>query len=342
MKKYQRPTIFDLVKYTGISRGTISRAFNDQAGISQKTRTKILKAAEEIGYRPHNGARMMKLGRTGRWGLLLPHLQNAYYPELVEALNNEAHQRGTTLLLGLSNFDQQRESNLVGQWTAGEVDGLVLDQAHYHANPELFEQLKSRGVPILFLHGTPIPGFDFIRYDLYPSFRRILKQLDDLGHEEIGYVGQEFPFCRQTSRFRAYAEFHETKGRKLDERLIYFGKDGTEGGIEAFKHWKAKNHFPSAVVCCDDSIACGLIYAARSSGFEVPRDISVTGVDDIAEAARIRLTTIHTSRTETARTIIDLLERRLNSKEEPPEVRYISSDLILRDSIGRPPKKAAA
>ena len=120
---FKRPTIFDLVDYTGVSRGTISRAFNNQPGINARTREKVLKAAKEIGYIPHNGARMMKLGRTSRWGFLVPHLHNPYYAELVEELNIETQENGITLLVGISNNNKQRESEMILQWTAGETDG---------------------------------------------------------------------------------------------------------------------------------------------------------------------------------------------------------------------------
>jgi DNA-binding LacI/PurR family transcriptional regulator len=340
MKKRSRPTIFDLARRTGLSRGTISRAFNNQPGISSKTQEKILRIAKEIGYSPHNGARMMKLGRTKRWGLLLPHLQNPYYSELVEALNTHAQAQETVILLGLSNHDKDRESNLITQWTAGETDGLILDQSHYHSNPELFEQLKAREVPIVFLHGRPIPGFDFVRYQLFDSFTRILNQADALGHTEIGYVGQEFAFCRKTARFRAYVEFHESRGREVSERLIHFGEDGARGGSNAWRAWQSSGNLPTAVVCCDDIIACGVVQAARSSGLQIPRDLSVTGVDDIAEAARQGLTTIFTNRDATAKAIFELLERRLASFDAPPEVREIPSELIMRDSLGRPRQSA--
>lgn len=341
MNKHQRPTIFDLADYIGVSRGTISRAFNNQAGISVKTRDKVLRAAREIGYTPHNGARLMKLRRKRRWGILLPYLHNPYYAELVEALSHEAHTRGMTILLGLSANDRDREEEIIGQWTSGETDGLILDQAHYHANPDLFHQLKERGVTMLFLHGQhgqPIPDFDFIDYDFSNNFSRLLKHLDGLGHTRIGYVAQDFPLCRNTSRFLAYQEFHRSRSRPLDESLIYFGgEDAAQSGINAWKSWLESGNRPTAVVCCDDIIACGIIHAVRSSGYRVPYNLSVAGVDDIAEAARLELTTIRLSREFTARTIFDQLESRQADPDAPPRIRTIPSILVLRESIGRPP-----
>ncbi len=336
MKRSSRPTIFDLVDYTGISRGTISRAFNNQTGIKRATKEAILRAAKEIGYIPHNGARMMKLGRTNRWAILVPHLRNPYYAELIETLNREAEKIGIRLLIGISNNDKKREADLILQWTAGEIDGLVLDQSHYHDNPTMFEQLKARGIAMVFLHGDPIPGFDFVRYDLFDSVSRVMTHFRALGHTRIGYAAQSFPGCRKTSRFRAYTTHAFPKGTGIDESLISFGEDGAEGGVKAFKKWRDLADPPTAVLCADDIIACGAMHAARVAGWSIPEDLSIAGVDDLAEGVRMCLTTVRSSRTETAKAICELLELRKADFERPAEVRSIPTELILRDSVARP------
>lgn len=334
-KKNKRVTIFDLAAYLGVSRGTISRAFNDQEGINAQTRDRVLKAARKIGYQPHNGARMMKLTRKRRWGLLLPHLRNPYYAELVEALNKEARARRTTLLLGLS-LEENESQVMIEQWISGETDGLIMDQSYYRQNPKYFDQLRERGQQMVFLHGKPIPGFDFVRYDLYGSFSRNLRTLTALGHTRIGFVGQDFDGCRNTGRFRAYSDFHAQNGWPLREELTFFGEDGHVGGLSAWAYFSGMPEPPTAVVCGDDIIACGLIQGVRSQGLEIPGHISVSGVDNIAEAERLGLTTIRTDREETSRAILSILERRIADPDLPPQVATIPSSLILRDSEGAP------
>jgi LacI family transcriptional regulator len=336
-KAQKRPTIFDLVKYTGISRGTISRAFNNQPGINPLTREKVLKAARKIGYRPHGGARMMKLLRKGRWGVLLPHLRNPYYSELVEALNREAHRRQRSLLLGLSLAGDDLQA-VVDQWSAGETDGLIVDQSFYFPHKPLFNRLKEWGHPVVFLHGAPIPGFDFVRYEFSEAFTRNLRTLFALGHRRIGFVGQAFDGCRETGRFKAYINFLRQNGHEFREDWVYFGEDGHVGGIRAWERFRSLPEVPTAVVCGDDIIACGVIQAVRQSGLSVPKDLSVSGVDNIAEAERLGLTTIQTDRDLTSAAILDLLERRIEEPGLPPQVISMPSTLILRDSQDVPRK----
>lgn len=330
-KERKRPTIFDLVNFTGISRGTISRAFNNQSGINPQTKEKVLRAARKIGYQPHGGARMMKLVRKGRWGILLPHLRNPYYSELVEALNREAHRRQSSLLLGLSLTGNELQ-DLLDQWSAGETDGLIVDQSFYFPHKPLFNRLKEWGHPVVFLHGAPIPGFDFVRYEFAEAFTRNLRTLSGLGHKRIAFVGQAFDGCRETGRFKAYSKFLRQIGLELREDWIYFGEDGHLGGIRAWQHFHSLPESPTAVVCGDDIIACGVIQAVRQSGFLVPRDLSVSGVDNIAEADRLGLTTIHTDRDMTSVAVLDLLERRMEEPTLAPQVISMPCTLILRDS----------
>lgn len=333
-EKLKRPNIFDLVKHTGLSRGTISRAFNNQPGINAATREAVLKAAREIGYQPHSAARLMKLSRKGRWALLVPHLKNPYYAELAEAMNKEARARRTTLLFGFALADEDAEA-VIEQW-AGETDGIVADQSYHRTHVALFERLRARGLAIVLLHGAPIPGYDFLRYDLYGSFKRNVRHLIALGHERIAFVGQDFPGCRQTSRFRAYSDAHQEAGLTVREELLCFGEDGHLGGIAAWQRCSALPEPPTAAVCADDIVACGVVQAARAQGLQIPRDLSVSGSDDIAEAERLALTTIHTDRAQTSATIIDLLERRLADPSVPPQVVMIPSQLIMRDSVSAP------
>lgn len=327
----KRPTIFDLAKEAGVSRGTISRAFNNQPGISPQTRERVLRAARKIGYQPHGGARMMKLRRKGRWGVLLPHFSNPYYAELAEALSREAHRRQRSVLLGLA-VEGEDLQNLVDQWSAGETDGIVADQSFFFPNKALFERLREWGHPVVFLHGPPIGGFDFVRYELYEGFLRNLRVLDGLGHRRVAFVGQDFDGCRQTSRFRAYRDFLTSRGREVVEDVIFFGEDGPGGGLRAWERFRSLPEPPTAIVCCNDITACGVIQGVRQSGWTVPGDVSVSGVDDIGEAERIGLTTIRTDRAATAAAILDLLERRLREPGLPPQVASLPGALILRDS----------
>lgn len=333
--KIKRPTIFDLERFTGFSRGTISRAFNESSEINPKTREIIMKGAAEIGYSPHPGARKMKLGRTQRWGLLLPHLQNPYYPELAECLDREARLRKTAVMLGLSHYDTTLEADIVRHWAAGETDGMVIDRANSDFNGELFEQLRARGLPLVFLHDRPSDDYDLVVSDSGGCFDRATRHLLALGHRRIAYFGQNIATARMTTAFTKYQSILDSMNL-FDEDLVYLGDYESKSTVAALEHWLGLASPPTAVVCFSDIYACGIIHAARVSGLSVPRDLSVVGRDDIAEAARLGLTTIRNDRAAIAREAFVLLERRLKNPDARSERRATPCELIMRDSMAAP------
>jgi LacI family transcriptional regulator len=313
-----------------VSTGTISRAFNTSPGnrINAVTRDRILKKAREIGYAPHSGARAMIHGRARRWGLLLPHLYNPRYAELMDHLDREARQRSTVLLLGLSRFDPQLEADLLLHWASGEADGIITDCGASHT---VYEVLRKRRYPVVFLFGRPSPQFNLVDVDTMRSFRDLPEKMIAAGHRRLGFIGQYFTDCRLHPSFLGYAGALEARGWALNEEHIHFAAHDYVAAAEAWQRWRTSKTRPTAVLCFNDVIACNLIQNARNDGLDVPRDLSVTGSDDIPAAADYHLTTIRTDPAQIAREVFALLERKPSSKAE---VRMIQSRVVQRESIG--------
>jgi LacI family transcriptional regulator len=332
--KHVRPTIFDLERITGFSTGTISRAFNQSTKINAGTRELILKKAAEIGYAPHSGARAMIQGRTRRWGLLLPDLNNPRYAEIMDHLDIEARRRSTLLLLGLSRYDAKVEAELALHWASGEVDGIISDSC---VDLTVFEQLRRRRFPIVFLFGRPSEKFDMVGFDASESIMQLGKKIIDLGHRRIGYVSPDFPELHFHGFVRVYQSLLAAHGIPYDEELVYFGKDRDTVGADAWSYWSKLENRPTAVLCFNDFTACNLIQRARADGIRIPEDLSVVGSDDIPVAAYYNLTTIRTNPADIAREVFALLERPHTRTGEQSQT---TTAIVERGSIGPVPPAA--
>lgn len=327
--KISRPTILDLEKATGFSTGTISRAFNQSAEISARTREIILQKAGEIGYVPHSGARSARGGRTGRWGLLLPHLRNPRYAEIMDQLDLEANRHSTLLLLGLSRYEPAIETRLALHWSSGETDGIIADSC---LDATIFKRLWERRFPMVFLFGRPSVQFNMVKTSVQRSLEVLLRRLVDLGHRRIGYVGQQTEHCRMNESFLTYHEVLRAHGIPLEDELLFFGERGYTAGREAWEYWRGKSR-PTAVLCHHDDIACQIIECAHTDGLQVPRDISVIGSDDIPEARLCNLTTMRLDPGDLARQAIELLQL---AQGKFGEVRCVEATIVDRGSIGSP------
>jgi len=333
LKKHQRPTIFDLERITGFSTGTISRAFNNSTRIKAETRELVLKKAREIGYAPHSGARAMIQGRAGRYGLLLPDLLNPRYSEIMDHLDLEARKRSTLILLGLSRHDPKIQSELAFHWASGETDGLISDAC---TDPEAFEQLRLRRFPIVFLFARPSPQFDIVTTNTTAACSKLVERCIELGHRRIGYVSPDFAHSHHHSSYVAYTETLKKHGLPAPPAMQFFGTHDYTAGEEAWAHWKNSSRRPTAVLCFNDAVACGLIKSAEQSGCRVPQDLSVIGSDDISVSSYYDLTTIRTDPAEIAREAFALLTRTYTRRGEE---RVVSATIVERHSIAAPPAK---
>lgn len=331
----QRPTIFDLERYTGFSRSTISRAFNPEASVKKATRERIIEAADKIGFSRHPGARMIRMKRSFRWGLLLPHLENPEYAEMVEALDAEARRHGTNLILGLTHYDSKIESTFLRHWAAGEADGVICNVISWEENGSLCRQLKERRYPFYALYKGP-EDVSLICKDDYDTFCLALRTMIGLGHRRIAFVGLAIPGVRSANAFRAYRDELKAHGIPWDESLIFEGPNNRDAGMQAWKQMKQMPDAPTAVMAFNDILASGVWIGAHVDGLSVPKHLSLMGNDNIPEARLMGLTSIRYDRASFARQVIDGLEAMRTNPDRPRDVISLSTELVMRASVGSP------
>jgi LacI family transcriptional regulator len=263
-------------------------------------------------------------------------LQNPYYAELVEACDQEARRRGTTLVLGLSHYDSALINDLLRRWAGGETDGLILDSPRWEENGALLEKLRERHVPMVALHFAP-PSFHLIRKWLEASFRLAMRQLLELGHRRIAYLGQAHETAFETDAYLAYRAALSEQGIPLQPDYLHFGSYSRKGGMEAWQKWRGLAARPTAVLAFNDIMACGLWRAAQLDGCVIPRDLSIIGNDDISEASQTGLTTIRHDQEAFVREIFDVLEAVRLQPDLPTQIRRLPTDLVSRRSVAAPP-----
>ncbi|WP_269539029.1 LacI family DNA-binding transcriptional regulator [Cerasicoccus fimbriatus] len=335
----KRPTLKDLIKKTGFSHGAISRAFNGQKGISTATKERILKAAREIGYHPNPSARNFKRGYSGRVGIILPNLRNTNYSELYEQLDRAISASGSSSILALTHDDMETEANTILHWSAGETDAMVINPIRANTNLDIYQKVKSWGYPLLFLYGNLGGDFDGIGFEYDNSMAQALKYLRDVGHQSVAYVGQIPPGAKPLGKYSVLLRQLEAVDMQFDEKHSVFDVDGQEAGSVAMDRWKRLGSYPTAIVAYNDYTAGSIYYEARYRGLSIPKDFSLLGSDDVAEAKLIGLSTIRTDRTALANEVMRMLKTRMEHTEEPPQYSSLRCELVLRDTLGPSPRR---
>src|SRR4051794_38588852 len=167
----------------GVATSTVSRALAESTLVSRATRSRVLAAAEELGYVPNRAAQSLITGKTGNIGIVVPDLGNPFYTGVLRGVQARAHQAGYAVLLADSEEDPAAEENLV-RTIARQVDGVVVC-APFSSDAQL---RRLADVTSLALLNRRLPGIPAALMDSGGGMRQIIEHLAGLGHRRCAYL----------------------------------------------------------------------------------------------------------------------------------------------------------
>jgi alanine racemase len=351
-----RPRIDDVAKRAGVSKTSVSFAFNKPDNLKVSTRERILAAAAELGYRPSPIARGLANRRTGQLGLVVPQsthdvFANPFLAELLRGIGDVCDREGISLVIV-----PPAGGSLARAVEAALVDGLILlGLAPDH--PEL-ELARRAGVPVVALDVDAWGEADVIAVDDAFGAAAAARHIYRLGHrdvavvliaehpdaavdEQAGISARRLAGIRdgfQAARADADGDGHEVRLRVMSAPV------SEDGGRVAFAELEADG-LPTAVIAITDMTAIGILNAAIDAGVRVPEDLSIVGYDDIPAASWTcpRLTTVHQPIREKGR----LAARRLIDLARSPDGHHPATDvlptrLVVRASTAPPHRGGGA
>lgn len=333
-------SIHDIARRTGVSRGTVSRAFNERADINPQTKAHILAVAQELNYRPNATARRLVRGRTDCIGLLVPDLSNPFLAELVTALEKQVRHQGLTAILALTHDQADLQDDALARMAAGLVDGLIVIPSETAHSVAALNQLNSR-FPLVVTKELDGLLCDTVMGDDALAIRQLVDHLAALGHKRIAWVAPVAPEWSVHERLRVFEDAR--RACRLKPVPGIWLRAGTGQSVNEIKTALAARFAataappPTALVAYDDIIALHLVRTLRDMGVQIPGQLSVTGFDNITFAAmgEVPLTTVAFDVDEQARLALELLLQRLADRHEaPPTHRRISPTLCVRQSTG--------
>ncbi len=333
------PTLHDVAIQSGVSTATVSRCLNFPEQVSDKTREKVMRAVDALGYSPNFGARVMASQRTNTIGAIIPTMENAVFARGIQAFQEELNAHGYTLLVASSSYRSDLEEQQVRSLVARGADALLL--IGHDRNPSIYEFLNAQKVPCLVTWafdasaGRPSVGFDNRL-----AMRNMAKVVLNHGHRKLALISADVAANdRARARLDGMRDALAEAGLDAGSLVVIETPYGIDSGARAFEKLMQAHDRPTAVFCGNDVLAVGAVGKAREMGLGVPEDVSIIGFDDI-ELARVaypKLTTVHVPHREmgrrAARALVDTLKT-----GEPVEPQELAADLRLRESHGPVPK----
>lgn len=329
-------TIKDVALRAEVSIQTVSNVLNRRVNVRPKTRSRVLKACEELNYTPNAAARSLVTRKSKTIGLIVTNIRNPIYGDIVATINEVADRYGYSVMVGNTKRNPVSEQRIVNLLVEQRTDGVLLASGIW--NSAATEILLTADIPVVrFLYHPETLNTDYFGAANSEGTRLATNHLIALGHTRLGFVsGPKSSISLQ--REQGFKDAMKTAELTINESWIIDGGFTRQVAYYAgLKLLKRKNR-PSGIACGSDLMAIGLIDAAYDLSLRVPDDIAVTGFDDIFAASirPISLTTVKFDLEGIAESAILRLINKISSETDIKDRKYVTApcQLIIRSSCG--------
>lgn len=331
-RRTPRPRLDDVAEQVGVSAATVSLVLRGVPGPSELTRDRVLRAADQLGYRADRTASLLARRRAHLLGVLLD-VRNQFHAELIEHLHEAAEKVGYDLVLSTVTGTRS-EQRAVETLLDFRCEALIL--LGPDAPRARLEALERQRPVVLVGRRLSGSGADVVRSADGVGVGQAVDHLISLGHRDIAFLdGGRGAIA--TDRRRGYRKAMRRHG--LDDQIRVVAADQTEeAGARATRSLVESGDLPSAVIAFNDRCALGVLDSLTRAGLDVPAACSVVGYDDsaLAQLAHVSLTTVNQdARQQAAVAVAAALERLDHGRSEAREV-VLSPRLVVRRTTAAP------
>lgn len=326
-------TIYDVAREANVSMATVSRVVNGNPNVKPTTRKKVLGVIEELGYRPNAVARGLASKKTTTVGAIIPDISSVFYSELTRGIEDIATMYKYDTILSNSDQNLDKEVSLINSMLEKQVDGILFMGGKI--TEEHIKQFKTSPVPVV-LAATydPTNTLPSVNIDYEEAAYEVTMKL--IGNNKIQpalVIGHEYVqsnYLKRAGYERALAE----SGITLDENLIVEGSVDYNGGIKAIQKLLKSDYEIKHVFVGTDETSLGVIHGAQDLGYNVPKDIEVTGFNNTRVAMMVRptLTTVMQPMYDIGAVAMRLLTKYMNKEEVDEKEVVLPHRIIERDS----------
>lgn len=328
-------TIYDVADRAGVAISTVSRVLNNSSDVSEPTRMRVLKAIEDLEFRPDRTAKSLAQKATKSFAVAIPTFTMPFHTELLKGIRFRLRNQDIDLLLcdlG-STSPHQTLMNFLGR---GAVDGLLL--VGVPVEDRIAHELRALHAPVVLI-GTEHADFDSFHWDDRAGAASAIDHLAGFGHRHIAVITSHTPGSVQNERLKGVESAMRRAGLEFGEELIFSGQTGKhagfseEAGYEAMEQILKDRPDVTAVFAMSDVQAVGAWKAVRDSGRDVPGDVAIVGYDDIKASYYIGLSSVDQRMHWVGEESTGLLLKRMEGGvEDRPVDRLIVPELVARGS----------
>ncbi len=331
---HRRTTIRDVARKAGVSVATVSRVLNHFSSVRQETRQRVSRAIEECHYIYNALAGGLSARRTATLGIIVPTITNPVFASVTKGIQDYAREKGYSILLGNTDYNEENELRLIHLFQQKRVDGVILNGPW--RNAPIIPLMKETRLPFVITWQTlRDKKVNCVAFDNFRSAYRMVEYLVALGHRRIAMIAGKFSVSeRALMRWQGYRRSLAKNKIPLDPALVIEEGYAFSDGKRAMARLLSLPEKPTAVFCGNDILAVGAIACAKENGIRVPEDVSVVGFDDMEISAYYDppLTTMAVPAYEMGQTAARILVEEIEGKGKKPRQILLQTKLMIRGS----------
>jgi DNA-binding LacI/PurR family transcriptional regulator len=327
-------TMDEVAKLAKVSPATVSRVLSKSPYISAQTVKRVMAAVEKLDYHRNVHARRLAIGRSDLFGLVISEIANPFFSEIIRGFQAAAWDEGFDVLLLNTEYDSARAEALVSKLIENSVRGVAVMTSSMPDSA--IATLTEKGIAVVTCNPVPIDKLVStvtVDYDL--GLNQAIEHVASLGHKRAAVIAG--PQSNRTAATIEHALVEGLRQHGLDPDPITHSDYHVDAGASAVQAILSAKDAPTVIFCGSDLIAMGAIIALEEAGIDVPKDVSVVGIDDIPFSFLVRpaLTTIRVPREQIGRTSFAALDKLLKLKRQRGAEYSVPSELVVRRSTAQ-------
>lgn len=327
--------IKDIASLAGVSIATVSRTLRDPERVSEKTRKRVLEAVKESGYTPNKLGVSLRTSRSGNIVVIIPDVSDSFNSGVIKSIEKIAQKKGYSILLGDTQGSEELERAFGSMVRSRQADGIILFSHRLPFDIDKNRTIVDQLPPIVnSCESLGVKGIPFVTIDNVAAAFDAIQHLIGLGHKDIAIITGDMESPSSKLRIKGVQKAFTQAGITFQEDLVKYGVYTVEEGEKLTFELLKNDKKPSAIFCFSDEIAIGCCAALRSSGFDIPQDISVIGFDNIPFSKYLYppLTTIGQPTKQIGEHCITLLIDIIDGNRPQKDRVTLPHELIIRES----------
>ncbi|TVR94177.1 MAG: LacI family transcriptional regulator [Spirochaetaceae bacterium] len=329
-------TIKQVAEAAGVSTATVSRVLSNTGYAREETRKKVFKVVAELGYRPNNVARNLRVRRTNVIALVVADIENPYFSAVGKAVQDLAYLYGMQVILCNTDEDLDKEQQYLDVLKSDNAAGIII--APTHQSTESFRYLADLKLP------TVVIDRSFRNIDIVLNMDNVV--IDNRGagdalgshllERKRNRIGGIFGYGSVTGRerFEGVMEAHERAGVRPTDELFRFVAAKEQLGYQACLDLIERPDPPDALIASNGLLAAGAYRALKERKVDIPNQLAFASFDDTLWTPMVSpaVTVIRQPTSAIGRVAVELLLKRIQDPELEGSETVLKSELVVRDS----------